>query len=85
MSLLFENPGSGGAQSRERSERAERGGGGFPVARMESYIPQYIALIPDGNRRWARKHGLVPWKGHEKGAERFLKLQSMRLQKVFRI
>ncbi len=27
-------------------------------------IPNHIALIPDGNRRWARKRGLPPWRGH---------------------
>lgn len=31
----------------------------------------HIALIPDGNRRWAKKHGTVGWRGVEKGAERF--------------
>ena len=35
---------------------------------------QHLALIPDGNRRWARSHGLIPWKGHEKGAERFFEI-----------
>ncbi|MFH1536167.1 MAG: polyprenyl diphosphate synthase [Patescibacteria group bacterium] len=32
-------------------------------------IPQHIAIIMDGNRRWARKRGLPDIKGHEKGAE----------------
>jgi undecaprenyl diphosphate synthase len=39
-------------------------------------IPNHIALIPDGNRRWARKRGLDPWEGHwaaEKVFENFLK------------
>ncbi len=31
--------------------------------------PQHIAIIMDGNRRWARKHKLEDLKGHEKGAE----------------
>jgi len=38
-------------------------------------IPNHIALIPDGNRRWARARGLSPWKGHwasEKVMENFL-------------
>ena len=26
----------------------------------------HIAIIPDGNRRWAKKRTLSPWKGHEK-------------------
>ena len=33
--------------------------------------PNHVAIIPDGNRRWAKKHLLSPWKGHEKGVERF--------------
>ncbi len=32
-------------------------------------IPQHIAIIMDGNRRWARNKGLPDIKGHEKGAE----------------
>ena len=41
---------------------------------MEATTLQHIALIPDGNRRWARERGLVPWKGHEKGATRFFEI-----------
>jgi undecaprenyl diphosphate synthase len=32
-------------------------------------IPNHVAIIPDGNRRWARARGLAPWEGHEAGAE----------------
>jgi undecaprenyl diphosphate synthase len=32
-------------------------------------IPEHIAIIPDGNRRWAKKRGLKPWEGHEKAAQ----------------
>lgn len=32
-------------------------------------LPRHIAIIPDGNRRWAREKGLEPWKGHDAGAE----------------
>jgi undecaprenyl diphosphate synthase len=31
-------------------------------------IPQHIAIIMDGNRRWARTRGLADKKGHEAGA-----------------
>jgi tritrans,polycis-undecaprenyl-diphosphate synthase [geranylgeranyl-diphosphate specific] len=31
--------------------------------------PEHIAIILDGNRRWASKKALNPWFGHEKGAE----------------
>jgi tritrans,polycis-undecaprenyl-diphosphate synthase [geranylgeranyl-diphosphate specific] len=27
-------------------------------------IPKHIAIIPDGNRRWARNRGFKPWIGH---------------------
>ncbi|MCD6260423.1 MAG: di-trans,poly-cis-decaprenylcistransferase [Thaumarchaeota archaeon] len=33
-------------------------------------IPIHIAVIMDGNRRWARKKGLYPWLGHRFGAEK---------------
>lgn len=32
-------------------------------------IPKHIAIIMDGNRRWARSRGLPEIKGHEAGAE----------------
>jgi len=36
----------------------------------------HIVLIPDGNRRWAKRNGMLPWQGHVEGAkilERILK------------
>lgn len=36
---------------------------------MEKMVPKHIAIIMDGNRRWARARGLPDIKGHEKGAE----------------
>ncbi|MDD3386468.1 MAG: polyprenyl diphosphate synthase [Candidatus Pacebacteria bacterium] len=32
-------------------------------------ILKHVALIPDGNRRWAQKKGLFTLMGHQKGAE----------------
>lgn len=29
--------------------------------------PQHVGLIIDGNRRWAKQHGLPPWEGHLAG------------------
>ena len=29
----------------------------------------HLALIMDGNRRWAKKRSLFPWQGHKKGAD----------------
>ncbi len=36
--------------------------------------PKHIAIIPDGNRRWAKKRRLSPWKGHYQGAKTFEKV-----------
>ncbi|MEM1515702.1 MAG: polyprenyl diphosphate synthase [Candidatus Bathyarchaeia archaeon] len=33
-------------------------------------IPEHVAIILDGNRRWAAKSGLEPWMGHIYGAKR---------------
>lgn len=30
-------------------------------------VPQHMAIIMDGNRRWAKQHGLAPWIGHDHG------------------
>jgi len=35
---------------------------------MQSKL-QHVAIIMDGNRRWARSHGLDPVKGHEQAAK----------------
>lgn len=37
-------------------------------------IPRHIAIILDGNRRYARKRRLQPWKGHEAGARKISEL-----------
>ncbi|MEK9174646.1 MAG: polyprenyl diphosphate synthase [Patescibacteria group bacterium] len=36
---------------------------------MESNLPTHLAVIPDGNRRWAKARGLEPWLGHKHGAD----------------
>src|SRR3989344_5141301 len=33
-------------------------------------IPSHLAVILDGNRRFARKRGMPPWVGHEYGAKK---------------
>ncbi len=33
-------------------------------------IPAHVGIILDGNRRWAERRGLAPWKGHEQGAKK---------------
>ena len=37
-------------------------------------VPQHVVIIPDGNRRWAKKHGLAPLEGHKKGLDTALKV-----------
>lgn len=34
----------------------------------------HLAIIPDGNRRWAKARLLLPWKGHLEGVKRFWEL-----------
>ena len=34
-------------------------------------IPKHVAVVLDGNRRWAAKHNLKPWEGHRYGVQTF--------------
>jgi len=44
-------------------------------------VPIHVAIIPDGNRRWAKKRGLQPWEGHETGAKNLEKLIQVMLKR----
>lgn len=44
-------------------------------------MPDHLAIIPDGNRRWAKEKGLPPWDGHEFGAQNTEKLINHALKK----
>ncbi len=50
----------------------------FKKKQIKSYtpakIPQHIAFICDGNRRWAEQRGLPPLMGHKAGISNFEKL-----------
>lgn len=35
----------------------------------ELNVPKHIAIIPDGNRRWAKERGMEGFRGHEKAGE----------------
>jgi undecaprenyl diphosphate synthase len=37
-------------------------------------VPDHIAMVLDGNRRWARARGLEPWQGHYQGFKAVEKL-----------
>jgi len=47
---------------------------------MENNICKHVAVIPDGNRRWAKKRGLLPWIGHQEGAKTLTKLLEKALE-----
>lgn len=38
---------------------------------MSQTIPTHVAIIPDGNRRWAKMQGLSVAEGHQKGVDIF--------------
>lgn len=40
----------------------------------------HVAVIPDGNRRWAKERRLLPWNGHERAIENFRALSDWCLQ-----
>jgi len=39
-----------------------------------STIPNHVAIIPDGNRRWAKEHGLPSLEGHRRGFDVAVKI-----------
>lgn len=39
-------------------------------------VPVHVAIIPDGNRRWARKRGLPTLEGHRRGFDIAIKLSN---------
>jgi len=41
---------------------------------MASKVPKHIAIVLDGNRRYAKKLGLQPWKGHGFGLRKLEEL-----------
>jgi undecaprenyl diphosphate synthase len=48
---------------------------------MKEKIPNHVAIIPDGNRRWARSRGMKPWKGHDAGAQNIENLTRFALKR----
>lgn len=38
------------------------------------YVPKHVAIIPDGNRRWAKSKNLPTFEGHRKGFEALVKV-----------
>lgn len=46
----------------------------FGEEKVMNEIPKHIAIIMDGNRRWAKEHGVSTKSGHKAGAENLKKL-----------
>ncbi|MBI2669562.1 MAG: di-trans,poly-cis-decaprenylcistransferase [Candidatus Yanofskybacteria bacterium] len=44
---------------------------------MQQNLPQHVAIIPDGNRRWARLRGLPDEDGHREGRATFHKISKI--------
>jgi len=40
----------------------------------QALLPRHVAIIMDGNRRWARQKGYLPVVGHWRGAETLMKI-----------
>ncbi|MGA4999071.1 polyprenyl diphosphate synthase [Streptomyces arboris] len=43
-----------------------QGSGGRPAGPV---VPRHLGIVPDGNRRWARQHGVPAREGYRRGAE----------------
>ena len=43
------------------------------------HLPRHIAIIMDGNGRWAKKRGLPRTAGHAAGAENFRTIATSRI------
>jgi len=51
------------------------------IEEISNNIPKHLAIIPDGNRRWAKEKGQEPWDGHEAGAQNTEKIIHYALKK----
>lgn len=41
----------------------------LPEGLQQELMPNHVAIIMDGNGRWAKNRGLRPWDGHRAGVE----------------
>ena len=41
-------------------------------------LPEHVAIIMDGNRRWAKKNNLSTPQGHKEGAEKLKRIAFLR-------
>ena len=49
---------------------------------MEKNYPEHVAIILDGNRRWAKERNLPSLKGHQRGFENIRDLVPYIINKV---
>ena len=52
---------------------------------MNNEVPNHVAIIMDGNGRWAQKRGLKRTKGHQKGAEVLKKISEYTYDKKIKV
>lgn len=52
---------------------------------MEKKVPNHVAIIMDGNGRWAQKRGLKRTKGHQKGADALKKISEYVYDKKIKV
>jgi len=45
-------------------------GGARPPAIAPEFLPRHVALVMDGNGRWAKQRGLPRTEGHKRGEAR---------------
>jgi undecaprenyl diphosphate synthase len=51
---------------------------------MDKRVPEHVAIIMDGNRRWAKKRSLDPLEGHRRGVDTLIKAVEYAAEKKVR-
>jgi len=70
MSIFLTNPSAAGPESGS----AQASISSHPSERLSDItVPKHIALIMDGNRRWARQRSLAPSSGHSEGVKALMR------------
>ncbi|XP_010454255.1 PREDICTED: dehydrodolichyl diphosphate synthase 3-like [Camelina sativa] len=66
--------------SRDDDDHYKRDEGTYVVGEEElqrELMPRHVAVIMDGNRRWAKREGLLTSQGHEAGAKRLIEFSEL--------